>query len=116
MVHCFPRHGGRRYGINQKTVAKWRKRSSVADLPTEATMPAISVTCSQNAASRPSFRQPARGGDPSPRHQGHRDRNLGERMWCRLKDWRRVATRYDTLAQNYLAGALVAATVTYWPN
>ncbi|MGO7823080.1 IS481 family transposase, partial [Rhizobium ruizarguesonis] len=22
------------YGINQKTVAKWRKRSSVADLPT----------------------------------------------------------------------------------
>ena len=24
----------RRYGINQKTVAKWRKRASVADLPT----------------------------------------------------------------------------------
>src|SRR5210317_1072828 len=24
----------RRYGINQKTVAKWKKRSSVADLPT----------------------------------------------------------------------------------
>jgi transposase-like protein len=23
-----------RYGINQKTVAKWKKRSSVADLPT----------------------------------------------------------------------------------
>ena len=23
-----------RYGINQKTVAKWRKRTSVADLPT----------------------------------------------------------------------------------
>lgn len=24
----------KRYGINQKTVAKWRKRSSLADLPT----------------------------------------------------------------------------------
>jgi Helix-turn-helix domain len=24
----------RRYGINQKTVAKWKKRGSVADLPT----------------------------------------------------------------------------------
>jgi DNA-binding transcriptional regulator YiaG len=23
-----------RYGINQKTVAKWKKRSSVSDLPT----------------------------------------------------------------------------------
>ena len=23
-----------RYGVNQKTVAKWRKRTSVADLPT----------------------------------------------------------------------------------
>ena len=25
----------KRHGINQKTVAKWRKRSSVADLPAE---------------------------------------------------------------------------------
>ncbi|MBC4019327.1 helix-turn-helix domain-containing protein, partial [Siccirubricoccus deserti] len=24
----------RRYGVNPKTIAKWRKRSSVADLPT----------------------------------------------------------------------------------
>ncbi|PYE91128.1 hypothetical protein C8J35_1654 [Rhizobium sp. PP-F2F-G38] len=24
----------RRYGINQKTVAKWKKRASLADLPT----------------------------------------------------------------------------------
>lgn len=27
----------------------------------------------------------------------YRARNLVERLWCRLKDWRRVATRYDKL-------------------
>nr|WP_223861824.1 IS5 family transposase [Geminicoccus harenae] len=36
-------------------------------------------------------------------------RNLIERLFCRLKNWRRIATRYDRLAQNYLAAlALVA--------
>ena len=39
----------------------------------------------------------------------YRDRNRIERMWCRLKDWRRVATRYDKLARNYLSGAYLAA-------
>jgi hypothetical protein len=28
----------------------------------------------------------------------YRDRACIERMWCRLKDWRRLATRYDKLA------------------
>lgn len=32
----------------------------------------------------------------------YRDRNRIERMWCRLKDWRRLATRYDKLARNFL--------------
>jgi len=44
----------------------------------------------------------------------YRDRNLIERMYARLKDFRRVATRYDKLARNFLAGALIAATVTWW--
>jgi transposase len=35
-------------------------------------------------------------------------------MFCRLKDFRRVATRYDRLAVNYLAAVLIAATVAYW--
>lgn len=38
--------------------------------------------------------------------------NLVERLWCRLKDWRRVATRYDKLAANFLSGALIAALIT----
>jgi transposase len=46
----------------------------------------------------------------------YRDRNRVERMWCRLKDFRRVATRYDKLGRNYLAGALIAATCAYWLN
>ena len=46
----------------------------------------------------------------------YRGRNQVERLWCRLKDWRRVATRYDKLAANYLAGALIAASLIYWCN
>jgi transposase len=44
----------------------------------------------------------------------YRARNLVERLWCRLKDWRRIATRYDKLARNFLSGALIAAAITYW--
>ena len=46
----------------------------------------------------------------------YRDRNRIERMWCRLKDWRRVATRYDKLARNYLSGAYLAAAMISWIN
>jgi len=37
-------------------------------------------------------------------------------MWCRIKDWRRVATRYDKLARNYLSGACLAAIIACWLN
>ena len=46
----------------------------------------------------------------------YRDRNRVERMWCRLKDFRRIATRYDKLARNYLSGVFIAATCAYWCN
>ena len=46
----------------------------------------------------------------------YRKRNLVERMFCRLKDFRRVATRYDKLARNFLAGALIAAALLWWLN
>ena len=44
----------------------------------------------------------------------YRNRNAIERMFGRLKDFRRIATRYDRLAQNYLAAVCLAATVCYW--
>ena len=42
--------------------------------------------------------------------------NLIERMFARLKDFRRVATRYDKLAANFLASVLIAAIVIWWLN
>jgi len=44
----------------------------------------------------------------------YRQRNTVERLWARLKDFRRVATRYDKLAANFLSGVLIAATISYW--
>ncbi|MDF2811353.1 MAG: transposase [Microvirga sp.] len=44
----------------------------------------------------------------------YRDRNAIERMFCRLKDFRRVATRYDRLATNFLSAVCIAATISYW--
>ena len=44
----------------------------------------------------------------------YRQRNTVERLWSRLKDYRRVATRYDKLAKNFLSGVLIAAIITYW--
>ena len=41
-------------------------------------------------------------------------RNVIERLFCRLKNWRRIATRYDRLANNYLAGVALVAAVTEW--
>jgi hypothetical protein len=38
----------KRFGINQKTVAKWRKRSSVADLPTGRDCPEFRVWFGHN--------------------------------------------------------------------
>lgn len=43
----------------------------------------------------------------------YRTRNLVERLWCRLEDWRRIATRYDKLAANYMAGVFLAAAITF---
>jgi len=42
----------------------------------------------------------------------YRRRNLIERLFCRLKNWRRLATRYDRLARNYLAALALVAVVT----
>jgi transposase len=35
-------------------------------------------------------------------------------MFGRLKDFRRIATRYDRLTINYLAAVCLATTISYW--
>ena len=44
----------------------------------------------------------------------YRNRNAIERMFGRIKDFRRIATRYDRLAQNFLAAVCLVATICYW--
>jgi len=44
----------------------------------------------------------------------YRNRNAIERMFGRLKDFRRIATRYDRLAQNFHAAVCIAAIICYW--
>ena len=43
----------------------------------------------------------------------YRKRNAIERMFCRFKDWRRVATRFEKTARNYLAVVTLAAIVLW---
>ena len=44
----------------------------------------------------------------------YKRRNLIERAFSRLKDFRRVHTRYDRLAVTYDAAVCLAAAVTWW--
>ena len=37
-----------------------------------------------------------------------------EVMFGRLKDWRRVATRYDRCAHTFMSAICLAATLTFW--
>src|SRR5690606_37937519 len=41
-------------------------------------------------------------------------RNVDERMFCRFKDWQRVATRYDRNIRTFMATIAIAATVIWW--
>jgi transposase len=38
----------------------------------------------------------------------------GLRCYCRLKDFRRIATRYDKLARNYFSALCLVAAVAFW--
>ncbi len=44
----------------------------------------------------------------------YRERHLIENAFCRLKDFRRVATRYDKLAANFLSAVALACLLSYW--
>ena len=44
----------------------------------------------------------------------YKQRNRIERMFGRLKDWRRIAMRYDRCAHSFMSAICIAATVIFW--
>jgi transposase len=44
----------------------------------------------------------------------YKQRNIIERMFCRLKDWRRIATRFDRNLKTFMAAIALAAIVIWW--
>ena len=57
----------------------------------------------------------SRGGRPPTfDRDAYRDRNVDERAFGRLKQWRGIATRYDKHAPNYRAGIVLGAIVLFW--
>ena len=73
-------------------------RKRLADAETEAVIPS-----------------PASRKTPIPYDaDAYRKRNLIERAFCRLKDWRRIATRHDKLAINFESAVALAAIIIWW--
>ena len=44
----------------------------------------------------------------------YRQRHRIENMFGRLKDWRRIHTRYDRCAHTFMSAICIAATVIFW--
>ncbi len=44
----------------------------------------------------------------------YRQRHKIENMFGRIKDWRRVHTRYDRCAHTFMSAICIAATVIFW--
>jgi len=44
----------------------------------------------------------------------YKQRHKVENMFARLKDWRRVHTRYDRCAHTFFSAILIAAIVCFW--
>ena len=44
----------------------------------------------------------------------YRSRHRIENMFAKLKDWRRIATRYDRCAHTFLSAVTLAAIVIFW--
>ena len=44
----------------------------------------------------------------------YKERNKIERAFNRIKDWRRVATRYDRCPEMFVSASALAAIVKFW--
>tara|TARA_R110002074_G_C12486390_1_gene661391 strand:- start:935 stop:1258 length:324 start_codon:yes stop_codon:yes gene_type:complete len=62
---------------------------------------------------------PPRKGRKLPAHfdkQLYRQRHKIENLFARLKDWRRIHTRYDRCAHTFMAAITIAAICSFWIN
>jgi transposase len=60
---------------------------------------------------------PGRSNRLNPMHYNkkrYRLRNVIERMFCRIKDFRRLATRYDKSARHFLSALCLVAAFAFW--
>ena len=48
--------------------------------------------------------------------QLYKRRHKIENMFGKLKDWRRVSTRYDRCAHTFMSAIIIAATMIFWIN
>ncbi len=46
--------------------------------------------------------------------KSYKQRHRIENAFCRLKDFRRIATRYDRLARNFLTSVCLVAAIVWW--
>ena len=44
----------------------------------------------------------------------YRQRHKVENLFAKLKDWRRIATRYDRCAHTFFSSICIAATIIFW--
>jgi len=52
---------------------------------------------------------------PVPHDQAlYRQRHKIENMFAKLKDWRRIAMRYDRCAHTFMAAVVIAAIMIFW--
>jgi transposase len=73
-------------------------RQWLKDRGTKAVIPNISTRKKHFALDKKSYKQ----------------RHRIENAFCRLKDFRRIATRYDRLARNFLASICLVAAIVWW--
>jgi hypothetical protein len=81
---------------------------------------APSSTATRKAASTTARHGPAPNRHPPPhgpaplRLQLQKESRCIESLFCRLRDWRRIATRYDRCADLFLSACCLSAVVLCW--
>ena len=72
-------------------------------------------TLPENLAITPCIPSRKHRKNPRPHDQAlYRQRHPIENMFAKLKDWRRIATRYDRCADIFMGAITLAAIVIFW--